>query len=75
MNKHTLIATLDSKKLSLFGALTDTNTALENAYLTLPDSHVHDINAAIDIYHNTLINQLINTIEKEWTDADVPNVH
>lgn len=75
MNKQHLLRTLDSHKLHLFGNEHDLNSALANAYMQLPESHVHDINQAIDVYHNTLINHLMMKIDMEWNDADVPNVH
>lgn len=75
MDTTTLIRALDRQKFALFGTLGSLEEALNHAYEVLGDSHKHDIHDAIDVYHNTLINELQKLIEKEAKNEQLSHVH
>lgn len=57
------IQQLDQMKYKVFGQCESIAEARAFATDTLKDSHLHDVHAVLDIYHNTLIEQIMQEVK------------
>jgi len=64
---------LEQMKYRLSPTLSSLDEALELAHTVLTDSHRHDINEAIDVYHNTLIKHVQELIKNH--EIHVQDLH
>ena len=66
---------LNAKKYTLFGQCDTLQEAYAHAFEVLSDSHRHDICEAIDLYHNTLIEEIRKLYKECQNNAQLQNVH
>ena len=59
-----LLTQLQNTKRRLSPTMDSIDEAYAHAYMLLSDSHRHEINDALDTYHNTLINEIQKMVEE-----------
>lgn len=64
METKTLNVLLDSQKLTVFDSAESLAEARSHAHKVLADSPKHNINEALDLYHNTLIDSIKKGLSK-----------
>jgi len=61
--KNNVLNLIDQLKYKIFGHAESTDEAREYARNLLQDSQRHDVDAALDYYHNTLLNEISKEME------------
>jgi hypothetical protein len=62
--KQQVINLLDQLKYKVFGQASSIDEAREVARDLLKDSHKHDIEEALDFYHNTVLNEVLKKVQR-----------
>lgn len=70
-----LIYLLEQQKRALYGECESIDEAYWYARDLLTMAHKHDITEALDIYHNTLVSNVINIIKDSQPKQAIAAVH